>query len=106
MYEVFKKGLSRGRGPNDPPSPIAVAVAGAMCGMASWLAVYPIDTMKSEYQRDLYSHTLETHHGSVPRPKFRFSLKMYRGLGFSLMRTSLNGVCLFSFFEYLMWATS
>lgn len=108
VYEALKQGLSRNQMPGDKPNPIAVAVGGAACGIASWLAVYPIDTMKSEYQRDLYSKTmiqssLEYNDTVVRRPKFKFSLKMYRGLGFSLLRTSFNGICLFSFFEYFLY---
>lgn len=110
VYEALKQGLSRNQLPGDKPNPIGVAVGGAACGIASWLAVYPIDTMKSEYQRDLYSKTmiqssLEYNDTVVRRPKFKFSFKMYRGLGFSLLRTSFNGICLFSFFEYFMYIT-
>nr|QKK35450.1 mitochondrial YB8B [Starmerella bombicola] len=111
VYESLKKLLSQNRSASDPPRPIAVAVSGGVCGAASWLAVYPIDTMKSEYQRDLYSKTLlptslEYNDTVVRRPKFRFTLRMYRGLGFSLLRTSFSGICLFGTFEYLMWVTS
>lgn len=111
VYEALKKVLSQNRKANDPPRPIAVAISGGVCGMAAWLAVYPIDTMKSEYQRDLYSKTLlptslEYNDTIVRRPKFRVSLRMYRGLGFSLLRTSIAGSCLFATFEYLMWITS
>ncbi|PRT53341.1 putative mitochondrial carrier C29A3.11c [Wickerhamiella sorbophila] len=88
------------------PNPLAVATAGGVCGVISWVAVYPIDTMKSHYQRDLYHHSLassmEFRDTVVERPKFKISLHMYRGLGFSILRTSLNGMVLFSVYEYLM----
>lgn len=87
-------------------NPLAVATAGGVCGVISWVTVYPIDTMKSHYQRDLYHHSLassmEFRDTVVERPKFRISLHMYRGLGFSILRTSLNGMVLFSVYEYLM----
>ena len=88
------------------PNPLAVAVGGAVCGVISWVTVYPVDTMKSKYQRDLYHHSLansmEFRDTIVERPRFKINLAMYRGLGFTILRTSLNGMVLFSVFEYLM----
>lgn len=86
--------------------PLSVAVAGGSCGVISWIAVYPIDTLKSKYQRDLYNHSLanslEFRDKIVERPKLRLRLSMYRGLGFSILRTSLNGMVLFTCYEYFM----
>lgn len=84
------------------PQPLAVAIGGGLCGVISWIAIYPIDTMKSKFQRDLYTHSLAPTGCAVLKPQFCISLSMYRGLGFSILRTSINGMMLFSSYEYLM----
>lgn len=108
VYETVKNKISQWTRKNefekdDRPNGIAIATAGALCGATSWVVIYPIDTMKSEYQKNLYSSALLHEPEKVERPKFKFSLDMYRGLGFSIVRTALNGVLIFTFFEYIQW---
>lgn len=112
VYEKVKIGMAKllHQKADSPPHPLSVAVAGGLCGCASWLVVYPIDTMKSIYQRDLYNHSLasslEARETVVARPPLRWSLNMYRGLGFSMLRTCINGIALFSFYEYFLYITA
>lgn len=112
VYEKVKIGMTKllDNKTEGPPHPLSVAVAGGLCGCASWIVVYPIDTMKSIYQRDLYNHSLatslEARETWVERPPFRWSMSMYRGLGFSMLRTSINGIALFSFYEYFLYLTA
>lgn len=101
VYETLKRALSRVDA-GEPPSALAVAVAGAACGAASWLVVYPLDTMKSTFQKQLYAAAVMPDSKPVERPRLRLSRDMYRGLGFSVARTSLNGVFIFSLYESLL----
>lgn len=103
VYESIKRAITNLVSNNNGPAPAyAVAIAGAACGATSWVVIYPIDTMKSEYQKALYSSALKKTVGPVPRPTLPLSLSMFRGLGFSLIRTSLNGILIFSIFESMI----
>ncbi|KAG9903001.1 hypothetical protein KCV05_g15656, partial [Aureobasidium melanogenum] len=49
-YETVKQILSNARG-NGPAEPAAVALAGATCGIVSWVMIYPLDVVKTQYQK-------------------------------------------------------
>jgi solute carrier family 25 carnitine/acylcarnitine transporter 20/29 len=82
-YETVKQILSNGRG-NGPAEPGAVALAGATCGIVSWVMVriiadcvilllikvqiYPIDVVKTQFQK----RQLETGRAQVSRPDIKF----------------------------------
>lgn len=110
VYENFKLGISSMLKSNDSPHPLSIAIAGAMAGTVCWLIVYPIDTYKSIVQRDLYASMLspaDSQTAGMKKPRevtFRsmFRLKMYRGLGLSIVRTSLIGMTFFSVYEQLI----
>lgn len=130
------------------PRPLSVAIAGGLSGAFSWIVIYPLDTIKSRYQRDIMAHVFSksalresiesaVKRGLIPenlspsaaitaateagvalpkvpqyptRPKIDFKLlfnrKMYRGLGISLLRTSVLGMTMFSVYEKLMQITA
>ncbi|ODV91586.1 hypothetical protein CANCADRAFT_73102 [Tortispora caseinolytica NRRL Y-17796] len=93
VYESTKVLLSS---PDRPITAQAIAFAGALCGMLSWMFVFPIDTKKSIYQRDILAH------GYVRNRKMpMFSRRMYRGLGVSLARTAFTNMTFFSVYELL-----
>ncbi|KAF2461611.1 mitochondrial carrier domain-containing protein [Lineolata rhizophorae] len=96
-YESSKQLLANARG-NSPTSPFAVVIAGGLCGIVSWAAIYPIDSAKSIYQRNcLTSHRDRTH---TPKIQF-FNPRMYRGLGVSMSRSCVINAIFFSAFEIM-----
>lgn len=76
-YESTKQVMVKYSKSDSPTSPLAVATAGGLCGVVSWLLVYPVDTAKTRYQQNC----LETPRGQQPRrPDIEwFSRSMYRG---------------------------
>ena len=76
-YESVKQALVKYSKSDNPTSPLAVTTAGGVCGVVSWLLVYPVDTAKTRYQQNC----LETPRGQQPRKAEIewFSRSMYRG---------------------------
>nr|POE85589.1 putative mitochondrial carrier c29a3.11c [Quercus suber] len=94
IYESIKQMMANGRG-NEPASPLAVLVAGGMCGITSWALIYPIDAAKTKYQKELLST------GFAPRPKINFlAFESFRGLGVSCIRSAIVNMIFFSSFEF------
>ncbi|KZF25517.1 mitochondrial carrier [Xylona heveae TC161] len=82
---------------SSPTSPLAVVVAGGLCGLVSWACIYPIDSAKSIYQRNCLMHSKGK---LVKSPKIEFfNRRMYRGLGVSMTRSALVNAIFFSSFE-------
>jgi solute carrier family 25 carnitine/acylcarnitine transporter 20/29 len=93
-YESIKQCLANARGAS-PTTPLAVVIAGGLCGLVSWACVsfssirlvlpsaanaeakiFPIDTAKSIYQRNC----LISGRDKANRPKIQFfNPRMYRG---------------------------
>lgn len=95
-YESAKQLLANARG-NSPTSPLAVVLAGGLCGLVSWACIYPIDSAKSIYQRNILSAEAG---GKAKTAKINFfSRKRYRGLGVSMSRSCLVNAIFFSVFE-------
>ncbi|RMZ66166.1 mitochondrial carrier [Pyrenophora seminiperda CCB06] len=96
-YESVKQILANARG-TSPTHPLAVVVAGGMCGLVSWACIFPIDTVKSIYQRNC----LVGGKDKAIRPKIEFfSRRMYRGLGVSMSRSCMVNAIFFTAFEFL-----
>ncbi|MCJ1355089.1 MAG: hypothetical protein MMC33_005080 [Icmadophila ericetorum] len=96
-YESGKQLLVKYSGSNSPTSPMAVAVAGGLCGLVSWACIYPIDSAKTHYQRNCLTKA----RGEAVNPtKIQFfNPKMYRGLGVSMARSCVINMIFFSSFE-------
>ncbi|KAF2002728.1 mitochondrial carrier [Amniculicola lignicola CBS 123094] len=95
-YESAKQILANARG-NAPTTPLAVVVAGGLCGLVSWACIFPIDTVKSIYQRNC----LISGKDKAARPKVQyFHPRMYRGLGVSMSRSCVINAIFFSAFEF------
>lgn len=112
VYDSIKSAVSLTLFNNTDPHPISIAIAGGLSGAASWIFVYPFDTYKSRYQRDYMAYVLSNDPKAV-KPKYpkiilkdMFRLSMYRGLSISLIRTSILGITMFSFYEKLMEITA
>lgn len=95
-YESSKQMLANARG-NSPTSPLAVVLAGGLCGLVSWACIYPIDSAKSIYQRNILSAEAGGHAKSA-KIDF-FARKRYRGIGVSMARSCLVNAIFFSVFE-------
>ncbi|KAI0124902.1 integral membrane ornithine transporter of mitochondria [Xylariales sp. AK1849] len=98
-YESSKQLLTTFSGKDAHKNPIAVLAAGALCGIVSWALIYPIDSVKSIYQRNALMYSKGQ---NVPMPKIAFFRKdMYRGLGVSMGRSAAVNAVFFSAFEFL-----
>ncbi|KAK8039772.1 hypothetical protein PG993_008183 [Apiospora rasikravindrae] len=96
-YESSKQLLTTFSGTNAHKNPIAVLVAGGLCGIVSWALIYPIDSVKSIYQRNALMYSKGQ---TVPIPKIQFFRRdMYRGLGVSMGRSAAVNAVFFSAFE-------
>ncbi|KAI1165487.1 mitochondrial carrier protein [Nemania serpens] len=97
-YESSKQLLTTFSGKKAHKNPIAVLAAGALCGIVSWALIYPIDSVKSIYQRNALMYSKGQH---VPIPKIQFFRRdMYRGLGVSMGRSAAVNAVFFSAFEF------
>ncbi|ODV59190.1 ornithine transporter of the mitochondrial inner membrane [Ascoidea rubescens DSM 1968] len=90
-----------------PTNQIAIALAGGLSGIFSWITVFPLDTVKSVMQRDIVSNILRFQSGQEKLPLKRRKLqlptrRMYRGLSISVTRSVLNSTIFFLCFEYFM----
>ncbi|KAF2809343.1 mitochondrial carrier [Mytilinidion resinicola] len=95
-YESAKQFLANARG-NSPTTPTAVVIAGGLCGLVSWAVIYPIDTTKSQYQRNC----LTSHKDRTVVPKIQYGrMSMYQGLTVSMTRSCILNAIFFSLFEY------
>ncbi|RYO89666.1 hypothetical protein DL766_004070 [Monosporascus sp. MC13-8B] len=98
-YESSKQVLTTFSGRDAHKNPVAVLAAGALCGIVSWALIYPIDSVKSIYQRNALMYSKGQ---KVPIPKIRFFRRdMYRGLGVSMGRSAAVNAVFFSAFEFL-----
>ncbi|KAG9248575.1 mitochondrial carrier domain-containing protein [Calycina marina] len=98
-YESAKQLLTTYRGDRSPTNPLAVVFAGGLCGAASWMLIYPIDTAKSKYQRSCLAACKgeEVQSESVKLWK----KDMYSGLGVSILRSAVVNAIFFSAFELI-----
>ncbi|KAK3387096.1 mitochondrial carrier domain-containing protein [Podospora didyma] len=98
-YESSKQLLTTFTGDSSHSNPLAVLVAGGLCGIVSWALIYPVDSAKSIYQRNSLMYTK----GQKVEPvKIQFFQRnMYRGLGVSMGRSCAVNAVFFSSFEFL-----
>lgn len=74
-YESAKQLLANARG-REPTSPYAVVIAGGLCGIVSWMCIYPVDVAKTVYQKAL----LSSGSGKAEQPRIKFfEFSAYRG---------------------------
>ncbi|KAI9798706.1 MAG: hypothetical protein M1825_005033 [Sarcosagium campestre] len=98
-YESIKQVSVTKTNANSPTSPLAVVIAGGLCGLVSWACIYPIDSAKSIYQRNCLTHGRDK---EVKQPKIQFfNKRMYRGLGVSMARSCVLNATFFSSFELI-----
>lgn len=86
---------------------LCVPFAGAVSGGITWLTVYPLDTVKAKYQRDVLNNIMRVKMGLKKKPIVSKMLQvprrdMYKGLGPSITRSVCVTMIFFSSFEFLM----
>ena len=99
-YESSKQLLTTYRGDKSTTNPLAVVIAGGICGVTSWALIYPIDSSKSIYQRNCLTHCKGQKVKKAPKIQF-FNKRMYRGLGVSMGRSCVVNSIFFSAFEFI-----
>jgi len=96
-YEGVKQLLSVTRG-GEPDNPIAGGIAGGLCGMLAYLCAYPIDTVKTVYQRNcLFMRDGQKH----LVPINLLAREQYRGLPITMARVFLSNLIQMWLFEYM-----
>ncbi|CAK4011096.1 Mitochondrial arginine transporter BAC2 [Lecanosticta acicola] len=96
-YESAKQLMGNARG-KSATSPYAVAIAGGLCGIVSWMIIYPIDVAKTVYQKAAVSSGAE----KVQRPVIKvLDRQAYRGLLVSVVRSCIINMIFFSNFEFV-----
>ncbi|KAJ1983790.1 hypothetical protein H4R33_004625 [Dimargaris cristalligena] len=87
-YETIKRLMSS---PESPPGPLTFFLSGGICGVFSWLIIFPIDLVKSTIQKDalLPSH-LVRYRGFLDcftdLYRQRGIVSLYRGISVTLIR--------------------
>lgn len=86
---------------------LCVPLSGALSGCIAWGTIYPLDTIKSRYQRDILGNIIRQKLGLSKLPitptKLTFPTReMYRGFAPSITRSVCVTMIFFSAFEYLM----
>jgi len=99
-YESSKQLLTAYAGVKSTMNPFAVAVAGGLCGVASWALIYPIDSAKAIYQRNSLMQCKGEAVKKAPKIQF-LNKRMYRGLGVSMGRSCVVNSIFFSAFEFI-----
>lgn len=86
---------------------LCVPFAGAVAGCMAWATVYPLDTIKSQYQRDVLRNIIRVKMGlpklEIISQRLKFPTReMYKGFGPSITRSVCVTMIFFSTFEYMM----
>ena len=90
----------------DKVDAICVPLSGAIAGAIAWATVYPLDTIKANYQKDVLNNIIRVKVGLPKLPvvarKLVPNISMYKGFGPSITRSICVTAVFFSAFEYLM----
>lgn len=87
---------------------LCVPLSGAVSGCLAWASVYPLDTVKANYQRDILRNIIRVKMGLdkleiKTKNIFKFPIReVYKGFGPSITRSIGVTMIFFSVFEYLM----
>lgn len=86
-----------------------VLMAGGVSGVLCWTLVFPLDTAKSLYQKNVVRSILRKEQGAAPETNqpaqkvgSMLSKRLYRGLGISIARTFLVNMVFFGAYEQSM----
>lgn len=105
VYETVKLSVNlvNRKSESSLKGPFAIAMAGGLAGVVSWLTIFPIDTLKLMVQRDIVSAIIRRDMTNMPVRRLRWpTARMYRGLSATVARLVINSMVFFGLFEYLM----
>lgn len=89
---------------------LTVPVSSFISAIACWVSVFPIDSLKSQYQREVLRNIIRVKNGeSEVTPKLMklnyFNWSLYRGIAPSIIKAGCGTILFFSGFEALMAIT-
>lgn len=105
VYESVKQALGSYYGDEMKNNPWAIPFAGAVCGISSWVATYPIDTMKTRVQSQLLQPKAVPSTNEVARQAAAMAAKSaskqgrWRGIEMVIVRTAIQNMIQMSAFE-------
>lgn len=107
VYESCKQALGSYYGDEMKNTPWAIPLAGAICGISSWVVTYPIDTMKTRTQNQLLrpvetpSATVANAVSSAARAAAKQASKQgrWRGIEMVIVRTAIQNMIQMTAFE-------
>jgi len=101
VYESCKQALGSHYGDEMKNTRWAIPLAGAICGISSWIVTYPIDTMKTRQQNQLLSPlTASTATAAVKGAAYKASKQgRWRGIEMVIVRTAIQNMIQMSAFE-------
>ncbi|ODV82135.1 integral membrane ornithine transporter of mitochondria [Suhomyces tanzawaensis NRRL Y-17324] len=88
-------------------SPISILMGGGMAGIVASAVMFPIDSAKSLFQKDIIANILRKEHGLEPlplnkRPILSFDRRLYKGVGITCTRSFLVSMAFFNIYEIAM----
>lgn len=94
-YETIKQTMSTWRHVRSDDK-VSISVAGFSCGVLSFLSSYPLDTVRTRYQKSC----LTSHIDNITLPKMElFKRSAWRGLWVGLFRSGFVNCIMFLGFE-------
>lgn len=96
VYEAVKQSITSYRGVGEANTIPAVATAGVICGVLSWVFTYPLDTMKTRAQNRLVgnsSSSIDALSKAVARSS------KWKGVEMIILRSSIQNMIQMSIFE-------
>ena len=102
VYESTKQALGSYYGDEMKNTPWAIPLAGAICGISSWVVTYPIDTMKTRAQNSLLSApTVKEAVTEATKQAARTASKQgrWRGIEMVIIRSAVQNMIQMTAFE-------
>lgn len=105
VYEAVKQAMTSYRGADQPNTMMAVATAGTICGIMSWVFTYPLDTMKTRVQNQLVGRFASKDLSASVREEMMKGLKnagrgsKWKGVEMIIARSSIQNMIQMSIFE-------
>lgn len=110
VYEATKQAITTYSGVGKPNTATAVATAGMLCGVMSWVATYPLDTMKTRVQNTLVGTTNKISPSPLPittsptleaAAAFVTRSSKWQGVEMIILRSSIQNMIQMSIFEWV-----
>lgn len=99
VYESVKQALGSFYGDEMKNTPWAIPFAGAVCGIASWIVTYPIDTMKTRAQNNLLNPKQVTSEAVKNSLRTAAKAGRWKGIEMVILRTAIQNMIQMTAFE-------